>query len=450
MHLITKRITPLVVFGILVVDLLAFTSILPLFPSLIDYYGSVKRKDRLYECLQMFCHFFQNIIGTPSSLRLHSVFFGGVLGSLYSILQFISSPLLGALSDVHGRKPILIISIIGTLLSYTIWAYLSTTFTWFVISRIIGGLSRTIVSMSTTMMSDIYPPNKAGKGMAIIGSAFSVGFLVGPMVGVYFSQTTNFGSEMGFERAAKFAILVTIIELIIVATTLPETLNLQKRKILASKLFEDCSLYIKPSALFGFSVIANRSGKTHVEKMQIYGRAYFTYLFLYSGLEFTLSFLTHTRFNYNSMQQGKMYLFIGILMIFVQGGIVRRVTMDKHHSIAVYGILLTALAYITIGYSNCIEIFYGGLALYAIASGMVVPCMTTCMANLAAPEIKGATIGVFRSLGALARAIGPFFASTVFWLLGPTVCYIMGGLLLFLPVIMLRQVSSTMVITKKE
>ncbi|VDN03791.1 unnamed protein product [Thelazia callipaeda] len=398
-------------------------------------------QDWLYNNIEKFCRFFQTTIGTPSSKRLHSVFFGGVLASLYCLLQFLSSPLFGALSDVFGRKYILLISISGTLLSYIIWAN-ANTFTLFVLSRIIGGFSKASVSICIAAMADVYSQNNVGQGMAVIGGSFSIGFLIGPIFGVYFSRSTNRGSELIISAVAKFDIILTIMEFAFVALILPETLEISKRKTLARHVWNNCMSYIKPKALFQFSVVKNRLNKTGIKKMQLYGRAYFLYIFLYSGLEFTLSFLTHTRYSYDSMQQGRMYFFIGALMIITQGGIVRRIPVHKQHTAIIYGVLFTVCAYIIIGYSTRIEVFYFGLALYAIASSLVVPCMTTCTSNLAPSDVKGATIGVFRSLGALARALAPLFASTVFWLHGPTVCYSIGGCLLILPIVILRQVSS--------
>uniref|UniRef100_A0A0R3S081 MFS domain-containing protein n=1 Tax=Elaeophora elaphi TaxID=1147741 RepID=A0A0R3S081_9BILA len=427
-----KNWVPLSIFILLLFDLLAFTSILPLFPALIDYYGMRQQRDQLYDGIEMFCQFFQNAIGTPSSKRLHSVFFGGVLGSLYCLLQFLSSPLLGALSDVYGRKPILLLSIAGTLLSYIIWASTSN-FTCFVLSRIVGGLSKASVSICIAAMADVYSQKKTGQGMAIIGAAFSVGFLVGPMVGVYFSRiASGAGTELAVDALAKFAISLSAIELVFVALILPETLDISQRKTLVNEVLRNCLLYIKPNALFQFAAISNHPG---VEIIRSYGGAYFIYMFFYSGLEFTLSFLTHTRFNYDSMQQGTMYFYVGILMTIVQGG-VRRIPNDKQHLAAICGISFTIPAYVIIGHSSSAKVFYAGLALYAVASGLVVPCMTSCVSNQATDDVKGVTIGVFRCL--------------VFWLYGPTVCYVIGGILLIIPVVMLLLFSSGITAIKQE
>ena len=107
------------------------------------------------------------------------------------------------------------------------------------------------------------------------------------------------------------------------------------------------------------------------------GRVYFIYLFLYSGLEFTLTFLTHIRFNFDSMQQGKMFLFIGVLMALVQGGYARRIPAGKEKSVALRGLILIIPSFAIIGFAYNLWMLYLGLALYALSTAVCVPCMTT-------------------------------------------------------------------------
>ncbi|VDM50196.1 unnamed protein product [Toxocara canis] len=352
--------TMFILISALILDLLAFTCILPLFPSIIDFYAKQQHRDFLYDAFDTVTTTFQSAIGAPHLKRFNSVFFGGFLGSLFSALQFLSSPVLGALSDIYGRKPILLISLCGSLLSYLLWSQAST-FSVFVLSRITGGLSKASVSISTAIISDLYPEQRVGKGMKA-------------------------------------------------------TVDDVRRK---------CALYVKPNALFSFSAVSDTVGKkgirskkfdeeilAEIQMMRAYGRAYFAYLFLYSGLEFTLAFFTHMRFQYDSMQQGRMYVFTGVLMMLLQGGFVRRIPAEKQHSIVLFAIALIVPSFITIAFAQTQAVFYAGLALYAVASAIVVPCLTSCISRLASAHSKGATIGVFRCLGALARALGPLFAST--------------------------------------
>ncbi|VDD90854.1 unnamed protein product [Enterobius vermicularis] len=377
----------------------------------------------------------------------------GFLGSMFSGLQFLSSPLLGALSDVCGRKPIIILSVAGTLVSYLVWSR-ATTFTLFVLSRIIGGLSKASVSISTAIVSDIYAPKIIGKGMALIGVAFSVGFVVGPVFGAYFAQTakTVADGELFFVTPARFAIMLTLIELLIILTLLPETLEQKKQKIKSANIARNAMVYVNPSALFGFAALKDSVPAAELEKLQIYGEAYFAYLFLYSGLEFTLSFLTRLRFQYDSTIIGiNTYCFRQHPSSFCQtyttkfekiflGGLVRRLPSAKHLKFASHGIWMIIPAFMIIGLSHSVLMLYIGISLYSIASGIVVPCLTSRVSNLSSPNSKGTTLGVFRSLGALARAVGPIFSSAAFWLVGPEISYTIGGLLLIKPIILLNQI----------
>ena len=97
--------------------------------------------------------------------------FAGLLGSLFSALQFLSSPMMGAMSDVYGRKPVLVVATLGSLTSYILWSGAST-FTIFLLSRIVGGLSKTSVSVATALIADICPPNRRGKGMVGTQTSF--------------------------------------------------------------------------------------------------------------------------------------------------------------------------------------------------------------------------------------------------------------------------------------
>lgn len=100
-----------VVFGSLLLDLLAFTMILPLLPSLLEHYRQADGSDGLYGWLADSVRSFQQLVGAPE--RYNSVLFGGALGSMYSFLQFVASPLMGGLSDVYGRKPVMLVCLVS-------------------------------------------------------------------------------------------------------------------------------------------------------------------------------------------------------------------------------------------------------------------------------------------------------------------------------------------------
>ncbi|RWS27459.1 major facilitator superfamily domain-containing protein 10-like protein, partial [Leptotrombidium deliense] len=443
--------TCLVVCTSLVIDLVAFTMILPLFPSIFEHY-STEDSSGLYAYLDGKVVEFQNLIKAPQ--QLNKVLFSGFIGAWFSFLQFLSSPFIGAFSDVFGRRISLLISLFGTLCSYIIWSFSSNSFALFLLSRTLGGLSKGNVSLSTAIVTDVSTEEKRGKAMAFIGVAFSIGFITGPMFGAFISH--KFGST--FFYASIFATFLATLNLFYVFYSFNETLPKHQRvKSIGTCLWQAYN-YIIPWRLLSFTAVkhikqkgsrircngCNQMLTTHLNILREAGWIYFLYLLLYSGLEYSLSFLTHLRFNYTSMQQGKMYLFCGILMTLIQGVYVRRIFPGRELKIASYGLMSIIPSFIIIGLSsNSIQLIIG-LTLYSFSSATVVPCLTTVASTNGPVDQKGTILGIFRSLGSLARALGPILSSLLFWRFGSQLCYCGGGLLLIVPLIYLKHLKMKM------
>ncbi|KAG7274706.1 hypothetical protein CRUP_021147 [Coryphaenoides rupestris] len=365
-----------IVFFTLLLDLLGFTLILPLFPSILEHYGQAE--DPVYQSLQTVVDWFRDALGIPMERKYNTVLFGGLIGSLFSLLQFLSSPLTGAASDRYGRRPLLLLTTLGLLSSYAVWA-VSRSFSMFLVFRVLGGLCKGNVSLCTAVVADLPCPKARNRGMAMIGIAFSLGFTVGPLMGAYFAVSG----------------------------------------------FEDLGDLLKPFSLFYFSAL------------QVLGLVYFTYLFLFSGLEFTLSFLTHQRFHFTSMQQGKMFFFIGVIMALIQGGYSRRIQPGHHIKAVRTAIMALIPAFILVGLAWNLVMLYVGLALYAFAAAVVVPCLSTLVSDHGSAGQKGTVMGILRSLGALARALGPIVTSIVYWLAGAETCFILMAAMFILPLMLL-------------
>lgn len=432
---IKKDRTTLVVFFGLLIDLLAFTLILPLFPALISHYRE-NDSSGLFMFLETKVDLFRGLVGAPA--QFNNVLFGGLLGSLFSFLQFIASPIIGGLSDRFGRKPLMIGTCVGISLSYLLWV-LSSNFAIFVLARVIGGISKGNVSLSTAIVTDVSTPSSRGKGMAMIGVAFSLGFLFGPMIGAAFSMWgKQQESATWYIYPAVFALILSVIDIFYLAVFLKESLPESKRNQSTSETLEQALGYINPLQLFRFASLSNLEEKKHGELQQI-GLAYFIYLFLYSGMEFTLTFLTHIRFNFTPMEQGRMFLFVGVVMAVLQGGVVRRIPLGKEKAAAMAGLLLIVPSFVIVGNCRTIAQLYTGLGLYAFSTAFVVPCLTSLVSQYGEHHQKGIVTGVFRSLGALGRAAGPIFGSFLYWSLGPEISYALGGLGLLIPYVMLRR-----------
>lgn len=429
-----------VVFVSLLLDLVAFAMILPLFPVLLDYYGRMDQGG-LYDTLQSSVNGFRAMVGAPDTPKWNAVLFGGLIGSMFSFLQFLVAPLMGAASDVYGRKPLMILSAVGIAMSYALWA-VSSTFTIFVIARIVAGVSKGNISLSTAIVADVAPPEKRGKGMALIGIAFSIGFLIGPMIGAYFSAQSKGQEGMFFVTPALFALLLATLDVLFLIFFMKETLPLERRAKKTENVIAQAISLINPVALFKFSAVRNIS-KEDVGVLRQVGVVYFLYLFLYSGLEFTLTFLTYNRFNFNSMDQGRMFFVIGITMIIVQGGIVRRFPPGKEISFAMRGLVVLIPSFLIIGVAHSKKLLYVGIVLYSFASAIVVPCLTSLVSSYGTQDQKGTVMGIFRSLGAMARALGPVLACTIYWCFGALACYTLGAVALIVPCVLLARVKVT-------
>lgn len=419
-----------VMFISLLLDLLGFTVILPLFPALLDFYAN-NDSSGLYARLVTWVSAFQDMIGIPS--QFHSVLFGGLLGSLFSFLQFLSSPITGALSDVYGRKPIFIGTLVGVALSYAAWA-VASSFPLFIMARIIGGTTKGNVSLAYSIMTDILDEKSRAKGMALIGIAFSVGFTIGPAVGAMFSR---WGSSGWFMISAIYALVLAVLNILYFSIFFEETLPESKRRKSVGTGLSQAWELINPSALFTFRAVKGLEKKERGKLIQL-GWVYFLYLFLYSGLEFTMTFVTHHKHNYNSMDQGRMFSYLGLVMALMQGGYVRRVKDGKEKNMATKGLVMMLPAFILIGISETSLGLYSGLTLYALGSSMMVPCLTALASCHGSESQKGTLLGIWRSLGALARAIGPVVTSIGFWCMGAELCYIIGGVFMIVPLVVLQ------------
>ncbi|XP_035724348.1 major facilitator superfamily domain-containing protein 10-like isoform X7 [Vespa mandarinia] len=354
-----------VVFFSLLLDLLAFTMILPLLPALLDHYKVLSNKG-LYSMISHHVQSLRILLNAPD--KIDTVLYGGFLGSMYSFLQFISSPITGALSDTYGRKPLMILCL-----------------------------------------------------------------TVGPMIGAFFAWISSGNrNETWYIAPALFASLLAASNLLYVIYNLKESLPVKYRtKTILSGMVKSV-IYINPIDLFQFTSVSGLNDKEQ-HNLKMLGRTYFVYLFIYSGLEFTLTFLTHHIFEFSSMQQGWMFLGIGLTMAILQGGWVRRVPSHKTKSVAELGLWLIIPAFVFIGLAKNTMMLYLGIFLFAVSTAMVVTCMMTLVTKIGPEHQKGTITGIFRSLGALARASGPIVASAGFWYFGSTTTYLTGAVFLLLP-----------------
>ncbi|KAH7343343.1 major facilitator superfamily domain-containing protein [Rhizoctonia solani] len=300
----------------LILDLFAFTIPLPLFPRLIDWYTRKESDSALLAViLRRINRLRQTVAPHAVQRKWDVVLLGGLMGSLFSSLQFVISPFIGSLSDKYGRKRILLISMMGNILSAIIWIQ-STSFASFLLARAIGGISEGNVQLSIAILSDITPPARRSAALMFVGIAFSICFTIGPPIGAYFSihpLPFSFTRDMNiYATPAILTLILLLVETAFLAAYLPET---QGTAVAEEESDGSARGRYQKLSLGERRILLGRLGNLH-----------FSFLSLFSGVEFTLTFLTFDLLDWNNSQNGRLLGLIGIFSALLQGGYVRRAT----------------------------------------------------------------------------------------------------------------------------
>lgn len=336
----------------------------------------------------------------------------------------------------------MMLSLTGLAISYAVWAT-SRSFKAFLASRVIGGISKGNVNLSTAIVADLGSPPTRSQGMAVIGVAFSLAFTLGPMLGAFLSV----------EMVPWISLLFAISDMLFIFCFLPETLPQEKRASSVTLGFHTAAHLLSPLALLRFAAVTHSQdppAEHRLRNLRRLGLVYFLYLFLFSGLEYTLSFLAHQRFQFSSLQQGKMFFFIGLTMATIQGTYARRISPGKEAAAVTRAMLLLVPAFLLIGWAHSLPTLGLGLMLYSFAAAVVVPGLSTMVSSYGSPGQKGTIMGILRSLGALGRALGPVVAASVYWLTGAQVCFTVCSALFLLPFLLLWKLKHPAETSKEE
>ncbi|KAJ6628741.1 major facilitator superfamily domain-containing protein [Mycena sp. CBHHK59/15] len=425
-----------IVFLSLVLDLFAFTIPLPLFPRLIEWYTVRESSDPtgfLSRTLQ-FVSLIRGFLYKPSihSKKWDIVLLGGLMGSVFSTLQFLVSPRIGSLSDKYGRKRILLITMIGNILSAVLWIQ-STTFASYMLSRVVGGLSEGNVQLAIAILSDVTTPVNRSKALAHVGIAFAICFCIGPPIGAYFASRPLPASMNTFGLDLNVYAVPAVITLVLLVA---ETLFLATNGASSSKPARKASI------------------EQRIRILKTLRGLHFMFLGIFSGVEFTLTFLTFDLFDWNNKQNGTLIGSIGIISALLQGGYVRRATSKigegvmarRGVSSCAGGLVLLALLprFISTQPTLALRLLQGAAVCIAFTSATVVNSLTA-FASLQCDEggvdpftgkpikehsqlAKGKALGQFRSSGQLGRAIGPLLACASYWTFGPSLTYAISAI----------------------
>lgn len=398
-----------VIFLTLYIDLIGFSIIFPFVPDLMSHYLRLEGHTGALGWLLAQCDNLARFLGRDQHLA--AVLFAGVLTSFFSILQFIFAPFWGSLSDRRGRRGILLLTVAGTAAGYLLWV-VSGSFWIFLLSRLVCGAFGGNLSVATAAVADVTSREQRSRAMGLVGAAFGLGLVTGPTIGALASthnlldhhpSLARFGINP-FSVPALLALGLSLVNLAWIALRFRESLDPAHRaEAVATRLRNPLRaiLALDHAAVRRANLVA------------------FVFSLAFVAMEVSLTFLAAERFGYTARQNGLLMAFLGVCSIVTQGVIVRSL-LHRVSELRVLrlGLILTIFGLLALGLAHAPWMLYVGLALLAAGSGLVNPATTGLISLYSSAAEQGRVLGIFRSLGSLARAVTPIAAGAVFWMLG--------------------------------
>jgi DHA1 family tetracycline resistance protein-like MFS transporter len=354
------------IFVTLVIDILGIGLIAPILPKLVSTF--VENQD----------------------VSKASAIYGG-LTALYSLMQFLCAPILGSLSDRFGRRPVLLVSLLGVGLDYFVLAW-APNLMWFFVGRIVAGITGANIATASAYIADVTPPEKRAAGFGLIGAAFGIGFVAGPALGGLLGDV---GLRVPFLVAGGLALLNWFYGLLIV----PESLSKENRRAFSWRRANPIGSL---AALRRHPVVFGLAG---------------THFLLYLGHQVLPSMwvlYTGYRYGWGPGKTGLSLAIVGIMAGIVQGGltkiVVRRLGEQKS---LVCGLTIAVLAYAAYGFATQGWMIYV-ILVWASLGGVAGPAIQSIITRNVDANEQGAVQGALTSLGSIAGIIGPIVATALF------------------------------------
>ncbi|KAI9704697.1 MAG: hypothetical protein M1820_005445 [Bogoriella megaspora] len=419
----TRKKVLRVLFISLLLDLISFTFILPLFPKLLEFYRNLDaQKGNANSILSQVLrglNAYKNSFARPINDRYDIVLLGGALGSLFSFCQAIASPIIGTLSDRYGRRTALMWSMVGNIFSVALWVA-ATDFRTFLASRIVGGLSEGNVQLALAIATDISDEKQRGSTMALVGVCFSIAFTFGPALGAALANITTVAANP-FATAAGFSLFLIVTETIYLYFNLPET-HTSSSSTANNSSNGTANGHAKPPSKSSESTSSSSHARTNSHFLL--NATHLLFILFFSGIEFSLPFLTYDLFLYTSSHNGRLLGFIGLVASFLQGSFVRRLPPLLNVRI---GVLACCISFFLLSNISSQAGLYTAATGLAVTSSTVVTGLTSLSSLEAGKGERGGKLGSHRSWGQVGRALGPLGFCSLYWWAGRQVAYQLGG-----------------------
>lgn len=375
----TPRKSPLLpIFLIVVVDILGLTIILPLLPFYAEHLGA-----------------------SPQQV--------GLLVSTFAFCQLISGPVLGSISDRIGRKPLLLVSQVGTLIGFLILARAETLWMVF-LSRVIDGATAGNLSLAQAYISDVTEPKNRAKAFGVIGVAFGLGFLVGPAI-------SGFLSQFGYHYPVYAAAALSATSILATYALLPSVSTAPARSAPATEAGDEGA----PPAGRRLGILDWSSYAELFRRPELGPLLVQFFLFVLSFAWFTSGFalfserrFTHEGIPFGPKEVGYVFAYSGLLGIFLQGGLIGRlvgrfgerrlITAGFFGSMASYGIL---------AYARQLPALLTASTLGSFGNSSLRPALTSLVTQKVGRHEQGLVLGLTQSLMSVAQIIAPIIAGTL-------------------------------------
>lgn len=318
--------------------------------------------------------------------------YGGWLMFSYAFTQFIFASVLGNLSDKYGRRPVLLISLLGFCINYTLMGF-ATSILWLFIGRLIAGITGASHTVAAAYIADVSTPDKKAQNFGLLGAAFGLGFIIGPVIGGVLGQ---YGTRIPFFAAGVLSLLNLLYGYFVV----PESLKAEDRR----EFF-----WRNANPIGTFNYIRN------FPQIHVLAICIFLINLAAHAIQSTWSYYTMEAFDWNERTVGLSLGFIGALAAIVQAGLIRIIIPKIGLPKAVLiGLIFYSISMLAMGLSANTSSMFASSALYALA-GIAGPAIQGLISNLTPNNEQGRIQGGIASIISLTAIIGPLMMTNLFY-----------------------------------
>ncbi|PJA99693.1 MAG: tetracycline resistance MFS efflux pump, partial [Ignavibacteriales bacterium CG_4_9_14_3_um_filter_30_11] len=347
------------------------------------------------------------ILPTFSTIELNlNEFSIGLVLAIYSLTQFIFGPILGNLSDKVGRRPLIIGCLFLNAIGYVIFAF-TNSFMLLLISRVVAGIGGSSVAVAQAYIADITTKEDRSKGMGLIGAAFGLGFVFGPLIGGFLSK---YGYHVTGFASAAFSFIAFLFTIFFLPESLKEVADITTKK--ARKLIDIPAIKLLfKNKKIAFLIIM-----------------FFILVFSVANIYGTFALIGYKVYHFNDMQNGIMYGIIGLVSAFVQGGLLRVLTKKLNDKKIVIGAAFLMMVGLTlIPYAGNMTGLIIVTIILAFGTGALQPTMLSLISKNTTESDQGFTLGINQSFSAFARVLGPLWGGFAFEYIGYQYPFLTGA-----------------------